>query len=230
MRTHRLPESESNAAAAAVKRPAANLLELAAHLRLLGTPWPAVAYALDVDVEALAAWRELPAWRAAYARAAQPLRSSIAANLRWVANDPSFKPGLAADMHVVANDLCNDERTALWWMTHAPKPGTFNWNALQPRINRERRRANLGPGWERGAKGQDVDFEDRHADEGPDAAAVTIARDGLERVQRVSSKAQWRAVERIKAGQKLSNADDNALYHLRRKLERLRLRVGWSAP
>jgi hypothetical protein len=230
MMTHRLPKSECSAAVPTGKPELSNLLELAARLRLQRTPWPVVAHALDVDVETIAAWRKLPAWRVAYARAAQPFRSNVAKNLEWVAGDPANPLELAAAMYVVAADLCDDERAGLWWTTRALKPGVFNWNTIQPLIHRERRRADLGPGWERAASGKDVDFEDGHADQGPDPAALTVARDSLERLQRVSTKAQWRAVERLRAGQKLTNADYNAIYHLRRRAARLGLKAKGLAP
>jgi hypothetical protein len=227
MSSHRLPERESSGAPAFNKEAHLWHLEVAARLILRGAPLPDVASSLGLDLETFTTLRESPEWRSAYGRAAKRYLPSISANLKWVASDRACETNAAAAMFVVAADI-DDERVGRWWIAHAPKPSVFNWNTLQPLVHRERRRADFGPGWERAAKGQDVDFEDRHADDVADAAAVTIARDCLERIARVASKAQWRAVERIKAGQKLSNADDNALYHLRRKLERLGLKADWS--
>lgn len=164
------------------------------------------------------------------ARAARPRPFNIVAlSLEWVGRDPSNDREVAAAMFVTAHTLCTDERTARWLVAHSPKLGVFNWKALQPLIHQERRRAKFGPGWARAAKGQDVDFDDSHAAEAPDPEAVIDARDMLDHLQRVLTNAQWAVVERLKAGQKLTNAEHNALYHLRRRVKQLGLKASWLA-
>ncbi len=157
-RAHRLPEAESRATVPIVNRD--ELLDLAARLSVQGMPWLVVAIALDVDVETLTTWRDSRRWREAYLRATEPLRARVALNLAWVARDSANRPDQAADMFVVADDLCTDRRTARWWLRCAPEPGVFRWEAVQRLIRRgQRRQLEFGQDSIRQVKGLDVSLD-----------------------------------------------------------------------
>jgi len=140
---------------------------------------------------------------------------------------------LGATCYLVAIDLRDDERLASWWEERAPKSSVFNWALVELLISPEDHRAELGPGWSRRAKGEEISLqkplgggEDAEGEDatlesvipnrGPDPQSDTVEQDLFERIRDRLTPPEWRAVERRLTGTVLTGADRKALSLLRR--------------
>jgi hypothetical protein len=122
-----------------------------------------------------------------------------------------------ADLTVVAAGLGIGVSALRFWFAYGG-PGR-----LRALVRRERRRAELGPGYSRRIKGLETPLAPEATDPSKAPDEVVASSLLLQSIKNAASRVQWRAVMRLRTGRSLSNADRNALFHLRRKLQSLGL-------